>query len=108
MMSALISALCLALVGVLCVVGVFHPRYEDTLGERIGMSMVGLWCLARVPTKLWEGAETEPVHLLLHIGLASFALGMAIAKYRARHCDCRNEEEARRQAADRGGPLSQH
>lgn len=107
-MAALLSALCLAIVGVLCVVGVFHPRYDDTLGERLGMSLVGLWCLARVPTKLLEDADTEPVHLLLHIGLASFALGMAFAKYRARHCNCHNEAEAQAIKAAGGREHPQH
>lgn len=82
-MSAALSVLCLAIVGGLCAVGVFHPRYQDTLGERIGMSLVGLWCLARLPVKLASGAATEPVHLMLQVGMASFALGMAWAKWRA-------------------------
>lgn len=98
-MTAMISALCLSVVGALCVVGVFHPRYDDTLGERLGMSLVGLWCLARVPSKLLEDADTEPLHLLLHIGLASFAMGMALAKYRARHCDCHEPPAASNAAA---------
>jgi hypothetical protein len=85
---SIISALCLAIIGALCLVGVFHPRYDDTLGERLGMSLVGMWTLARLPIKVAQvfdlvDGDTEPVHLMLHIGLASFALGMAWAKWRA-------------------------
>lgn len=83
-MSGTISIVCLFLTGVLCVVGVFHPLYKDTLGERIGMSLIGIWCMARVPVKLVD-LDTEPVHMLLHVGMAVFACGMAVAKYRARH-----------------------
>jgi hypothetical protein len=93
-MSSLLSAACLAVVGLLCIVGVFHPRYKDTLLERIGMSLVGLWCLARIAVKVSAGEQTEPVHLLLHVGLACFAVGMAAAKWRSRHCDCNEPKTA--------------
>lgn len=87
LMSAL-SAICMAVIGTLCVVGVFYHRYDDTIGERLGMSLIGMWTLARLPVKVAQAfnqidGDTESVHLMLHIGLASFALGMAWAKWRA-------------------------
>jgi hypothetical protein len=79
----LLSVLCLTVVGLLCILGVFHPQYDDTLGERVGMSAIGLWSIAKVSAILSGGAEEFPA-LLLHAGLASFACGMAAAKWRHR------------------------
>ena len=88
-MTGITSIILLSLVGLLCLVGVFHPLYKDTLAERIGMSLVGVWCLARVGAKI-DDPHTEPVHMMLHVGMAVFAVGMAWAKFKARHKIRRN------------------
>lgn len=79
-----LSIILLSTVGALCAIGVFHPLYKDTLGERVGMSLIALWCLARVGSKL-TNPDTEPVNLLLHTGMFVFAVSMASAKWKARH-----------------------
>lgn len=82
MLDGLVSILALSLVAVLCVVGVFHHRFDDTLGQRIGMSLIGVWCILRVQAKLTT-FDTEPVHMILHIGLACYACGTALKIWRA-------------------------
>ncbi len=83
MLDGIISIVSLSLVAALCVVGVFHPRFDDTLGQRVGMSLIGIWCILRVQAKL-TAFDTEPVHLILHVGLACYACGTALKVWRAR------------------------
>lgn len=88
--DGLISIVALSLVAVLCVVGVFHSRFDDTLGQRLGMSLIGIWCILRVQTKL-STMDTEPVHLMLHVGLACYATGTALKIWRAQRFKRRHE-----------------
>lgn len=78
-----LSIICLAVVSLACAVGVFHHRYDDTLGERVGMSCIGIWSIAALAAKLLDRHEPELLQVMLHVGLASFAAGMAWAKWRA-------------------------
>ena len=73
-MSGFVSMLLLILVGVVCTWGVFSKHMDDNLAQRLGMSMLAVWCFARLPVK-WETMNTEPVHLLLHFALACYAGG---------------------------------
>lgn len=82
--SGAASIAMLSIVALLCTAGVFGRLYRDNLLERIGMSMIGAWCIARVVTKLGE-TTTEPVHLILHAGLLAFAVGITVAKLRGYH-----------------------
>lgn len=77
MWDGIISIVALAVTGALCTWGVFSGAYDDTLLQRVGMSCLALWCWARLPIKL-ETLETEPVHLVLHVGLAVYAVGTAL------------------------------
>lgn len=70
---ATISILCLAVTATLCTVGVF-ARFDDTLTQRIGLSLVAIWCILRVEEKL-SSQYTEPVHIVLHLGLMVYAVG---------------------------------
>ena len=81
LLDGVISIVALSIVATLCVIGVFHPRFDDTLGQRIGMSIIGSWCLLRIPVKFGT-FDTEPVHLLLHIGMAFYACGTALKAWR--------------------------
>ena len=74
MLDGMISIVALSVVALLCLLGVFHPRYDDTLGQRIGMSVIAVWCILRIQVKLTD-FDTEPVHMLLHLGMLSYALG---------------------------------
>jgi threonine/homoserine efflux transporter RhtA len=76
MLDGLVSIVALSIVGGLCVVGVFHPRFNDNFVQRVGLSMLGIWCILRIYVKV-ETMDTEPVHLFLHIGLALYAISTA-------------------------------
>ena len=85
-MDGYVSICALSIVAVLCLVGVFSSHFDDTLGQRVGMSLIAIWCIARVQTKMLD-PDTEPVHLLLHIGLASYAIGTALKHWRKGRAD---------------------
>ena len=80
----MISILCLSVTGALCGAAVFSHRFDDNLLQRVGLSAVALWCLARLPEKV-ASMHTEPVHLVLHLGLACYAVGLAIKVRRSQH-----------------------
>jgi hypothetical protein len=77
-----VSAGSLAVVGTLALIGVFHPHYEDTLAERVGLSIVSLWCLLRVPNVGSVHLTTVLGDVVLHIGLACYAVGVCARKVR--------------------------
>lgn len=81
--DGILSIAALSIVAILCGIGVFHPMYDDTLGQRLGMSLIGVWCILRIQVKLTE-FDTEPVHMVLHIGLAIYAVSTAL-KLRRTH-----------------------
>jgi hypothetical protein len=74
----------LVVIGAVCVLGIFHRAFNDTLLERVGMSAVALWAILRVSAlgahsscDRYEGA------LLLYSGMATYAVGCARAKMQA-------------------------
>lgn len=69
-----VSIVLLSAVGMLCTAGVLSSSYNDTLMQRIGLALVAIWCAARVSSKLAE-PSTDAIHLLLHGGLATYAVG---------------------------------
>lgn len=75
--ATMLSVGCLLLTGVICTIGVFYQGYQESLAERVGASMIAIWCFSRVDYKLATGNPTEAVHLFLHVGLAVFAVGLA-------------------------------
>lgn len=81
-MTTLISIVALSIVAVLCTVAVFSVHYHDSWSERVGLSCIAIWCIARVMHKMQFGQETEAVHLFLHVGLMIYAIGVACRKYR--------------------------
>ena len=88
MPSALASIACLAIVAVLCAVGAFSRAYPDNMLQRIGMSSMGVWCTAQAVDMI-QSMHTDSVQLMLHIGLATFAVGTALRVrqvHRAPHC----------------------
>lgn len=78
---AWISTGSLALVAVLCIVGVLAHSYKDNLFERIGMAFVCGGCVARI-YGAWHDSPPPPSALLLHVGIALFAIGSGWAKFR--------------------------
>lgn len=76
-MSGTISFVALLFVGIACAYVVFSSKYNDNIFERLGFSAIGVWSLARLPVKL-NTAYTEPIHLLLHLGLLSLLIGFIL------------------------------
>jgi hypothetical protein len=73
-MFGYLSIALLSAVGMLCTAGVLSSSYNDTLMQRIGLALVAIWCAARVSSKLAE-PSTEAIHLMLHAGMATYAVG---------------------------------
>jgi len=88
-MIAVLSILCLLVTAVLAGLAVFHPWYRDGLLERVGLSAVAVWCGATAAA-VGESMRAEPVPLMLHAGLAAYAVGAALRVRRdMRHPHCR-------------------
>lgn len=80
-MSGMFSAVLLTITGISCVYLVFkYANYNHWL-HTIGLSLIGIWSLARLPVKLVVG-YTEPIHLMLHLGLTCLMLGLIIGRGR--------------------------
>lgn len=75
-----LSIVCLSIVAILCTWGVFTRFYNESLLERLGMSLIAIWCISRIVHKV-EFGYTEAQHLFLHVGMASLAVGMVWAKF---------------------------
>ncbi len=77
------SILLLILIAALCLLGIFHPAYEDSALERVGMSVISLWCLSRAYS-IQVGHSGDDVsdlgELILYVGMLCYAVAAA---YRA-------------------------
>ena len=89
-MAGYISIVCLSMVAAVCIVAVFS-EFKDTLGQRLGLSMLAVWSILRIDMKI-DNPVTEPMNLILHIGLAVFAVSTAWKLYESsppRHTNLR-------------------
>lgn len=69
----LLSQTCLLITTMACLIGLISDYYHDNLGECLGMTCLGIW--AGASAALLQGPG--PGALLLHLGLASYAIGVA-------------------------------
>lgn len=76
--------LALLTVALVCALGVLHPRYEDTLLQRIGMAVACLGAVAELAA-LWHGYDRINAHITTTLGAALFALGTVVKKWRGPH-----------------------
>jgi hypothetical protein len=94
-----VSFACLLITGGLATWAVFSRHYDDTLIQRLGLSLVAIACIVRAYIKLQspEHAEPPPEVLLAQIGLATFAVGSALRLYAssARRTDRRRTHHRR-------------
>lgn len=66
-------SLCALVVGVICVILVLHPQYNDGLFGRIGLSIMGIAAFARTVNLLSEdNTPVSNIRAMLWIGLALF------------------------------------
>lgn len=87
--------LALLTVAAICALGVFHPRYEDTLLQRIGMAVACLGAVAELAA-LWHGYDRINAHITTTLGAALFALGTVVKKWRGPHLGRRRTDKHRR------------
>jgi hypothetical protein len=78
---ATLYILALLIVALVCALGVLHPRYEDTLLQRIGMAVACLGAVAELAA-LWHGYDRINAHITTTTGAALFALGTVVKKWR--------------------------
>ena len=77
----LVSLACLLVTGGLASLAVFSHHFDDSLLQRVGLSIVAISCFVRVPIKLAH-PDTPPELLAAQLGLAAYAFGTAIKLYR--------------------------
>lgn len=81
-LSGCISLACLLVTGALATWAVFSRHFDDSLLQRVGLSIVAVSCFARVPIKL-EHPDTPPELLAAQLGLVCYAVGTALKLWRA-------------------------
>lgn len=77
------SILLLILIAALCLLGIFHPAHDDSALERVGMSVISLWCIARaysIHVGRTEDDVSDIGELILYVGMFCYAVAAA---YRA-------------------------
>ena len=70
----ILSCLCLSFVAFSCFVGCYTRRYHDNLGQRLGLIVLGLGCVARV-LAIWGAQSVNNDWFLVHGGMALIAAG---------------------------------
>lgn len=77
-----VYCLSLAAIAAICAVAVLHPRYQDNLGQRIGMAIT---CIASV-AEIWaatQSPERMNATALFAAGVALFAASTVWKKFQA-------------------------
>lgn len=78
-----LSILLNALIAAMCFGGSIWPEFKDNFGERMGMVVIGLTCIARIMYATeWEIAERSDV--LVQAGVFLYGWGVMCAKLKAR------------------------
>lgn len=73
----LVSLVCLVITGSLATWGVFSRHFDDSLAQCVGLSIVAIACILRIPDKL-ANPYTPPELLMAQIGMCIYGLGTAI------------------------------
>lgn len=81
-MQPILYAVCVGIVLAVCVLGVLHPRYEDNLIQRIGLSVGALGSMAELWFFVFERFVPDAADLLFAGGVALFCIGTVIKKWR--------------------------
>lgn len=93
---ATLYTLALLIVALVCALGVLHPRYEDTLLQRIGMAVACLGAVAELAA-LASGYDRINAHITTTLGAALFALGTVVKKWRGPRMGRRRTDKPARQ-----------
>lgn len=81
-LTGFISLTCLLVTGGLATWAVFSRHFDDSLLQRVGLSIVAVSCFARAPIKLVY-PDTPPELLAAQLGLVCYAIGTALKLWRA-------------------------
>lgn len=94
-----ISLACLLITGSIAAWGIFSHHFDDTVLQRIGMSIVATGCFTRALERIHHHIpEPPPALLWSQIGLAIYAVGTAIRLWVA----SRKQPERRSEPGRRG------
>lgn len=75
--AGMLSLLCLIVTGSLATWGVFSRHFDDSLLQRVGLSVVAIACILRIPEKIAH-PDTPPEILMAQIGLCIYGIGTAL------------------------------
>ena len=94
-MNAL-TIICLALLGSAATWGVFTKHVDDTLGQRIGLSIVAVSCFVRLAQRISYDLPQPPIETLtILFGVTVYAVSTAVKIVCAhRKQDCRRRRGA--------------
>ena len=91
-----LTMICLALLGAIATWGVFSRHVDDTLGQRVGLSVVAIGCFVRLAQRIAYDLPQPPIEtLVILFGVTVYAVSTA-AKIICAHRkpDCRRRRGA--------------
>ena len=74
-----LTMICLALLGAIATWGVFSRHVDDTLGQRIGLSVVAIGCFVRLAQRIAYDLPQPPIETLaILFGVTVYAVSTAV------------------------------
>lgn len=91
-----LTMICLALLGAIATWGVFSRHVDDTLGQRVGLSVVAIGCFVRLAQRIAYDLPQPPIEtLVILFGVTVYAVSTAVKIVCARRKpDCRRRRGA--------------
>lgn len=86
----ILSLACLVITGGLATWGVFSRHFDDSLAQCVGLSIIAIACILRIPDKIAH-PETPPAILMAQIGLCIYGIGTAVKLIRKSRRATRHE-----------------
>lgn len=94
-----LTMICLILLAAVATWGVFTRHVDDTIGQRVGLSVVAIGCMARIAQRLvYDYPAPPPETLAILVGVTVYAVSTAAKIIIAR----RRAGEHRRRGAAHG------
>lgn len=73
-----LTMICLALLGAIATWGVFSRHVDDTLGQRVGLSVVAIGCFVRLAQRIAYDLPQPPIEtLVILFGVTVYAVSTA-------------------------------
>ena len=80
MMLVILNILTLSTIAIISMVTIFYEGYKDSMAERIGASLIGIWAYAQLA--VWW--EINPAQLLLQVGLVCRGIAILFRAFKGR------------------------